>query len=72
MVSPISSASATSAAHKTQAASPNARAADGDYKTKGVGRSTVKDADGDYKPTTSQAKSSSAVQAAVTGLKLGG
>jgi hypothetical protein len=57
------------AALKAQAAAQNARAADGDYKTKGLGRSTVKDADGDYKPSSAQAKSSAAVQAALTTLK---
>ncbi len=54
--------------------SQNARAADGDYKAAGPGRSKVKDSDGDYKPTAApaQSTSSNAVQAAVTGLKLGG
>jgi len=47
------------------------RAADGDYPTPGPGRSAIKDADGDYKPTAAQ-MTSSAVQAAVTDIKLGG
>jgi hypothetical protein len=51
----------------------NARGVDGDYKTPGPGRSHVKDADGDYKPTASaHSAASSAVQAALSGLKLGG
>jgi hypothetical protein len=55
------------------AATSNKRAADGDYQTPGAGRSSVKDSDGDYKPlATAQSKSSSAVQAAVTNLKIGG
>ncbi len=59
---------------QSSVSSQNARAADGDYKAPGAGRSKVKDADGDYKPTSvsTQSTSSSAVQAAVTGLKLGG
>ena len=42
MVSSISSTTATSAIQAKP--SPNARSADGDYKTKGAGRATVKDA----------------------------
>ncbi|SEE81262.1 hypothetical protein SAMN05444161_7265 [Rhizobiales bacterium GAS191] len=72
MVSAVNSASSAPAVQKAQVVSTNARAADGDYKTKGVGRSAVKDADGDYKPTSTQATSSSPVQAALTLLKLGG
>ncbi len=47
--------------------SSTARAADGDYKTKGVGHE-VKDADGDYKQTakTSALQVSSTAAAAVT------
>jgi len=71
MVSSINSAT-TVPAVQAKVASSNARAADGDYKTKGVGRATVKDADGDYKPATAQATSSRAVQAALSILKLGG
>ena len=70
MVSAINSAGSAPAA-PAPAVSHNARAVDGDYKTKGVGRSSVKDSDGDYKPTT-QAKSTTAVQAALTLLKQGG
>jgi hypothetical protein len=68
----INSASNAAAVSKTQAPLQNARAADGDYKTKGIGRSTVKDADGDYKPASAQAQSTAAVQSALTRLKLGG
>jgi hypothetical protein len=64
----------------TTAATANARAADGDYKTKGSGH-TVKDSDGDYKPTSKTttapptspaATSSNAVQAALANLTKGG
>ncbi|MFI5012762.1 MAG: hypothetical protein ACHQAY_10470 [Hyphomicrobiales bacterium] len=72
MVSAINPVSAAPAVQKAQSVSQNARAADGDYKTKGPGRSSVKDADGDYKASSAPAKSSPAVQAALTGLKLGG
>ena len=72
MVSSINSAGSAPAVQKTAPVASNDRAADGDYKTKGVGRSAVKDADGDYKPTTTQAQSSAPVQAALTLLKLGG
>jgi hypothetical protein len=68
-ISSVSSASQAAALLKAQAASPSGRSADGDYKTKGVGRSTVKDADGDYRPSSPQAQSSRAVQAAVAILK---
>jgi hypothetical protein len=73
MVSPISSTSAA----PVQAASQNARATDGDYKTKGPGRATTKDADGDYKAASvtsvsAQLRSSPAVQAILSNLKLGG
>jgi hypothetical protein len=54
------------------AAAKVARAADGDFKTKGVGHE-VKDADGDYKPTNSAAsKSASATLSALTSMRLGG
>ena len=55
----------------TASATPNQRAADGDYLAPGPGRATVKDADGDYKPSPAQT-STSAVQAALTDIKLGG
>ena len=52
-----------------------ARAADGDFKAPGRGH-TVRDADGDYKPSgapgSAATTSSSAVLATVTGLKKGG
>jgi hypothetical protein len=70
---PISSTSSVAlppAVPKTPAVSQNARAADGDYLAAGPGRSTLKDADGDYKPIATQA--SNAVQTALTGIKLGG
>lgn len=60
----------------TKAAS-TARAADGDYKTKGLGHE-VKDSDGDYKPqkatppTSAAATSSTSVQAALLNLVKGG
>lgn len=57
------------AAQRAQAAAQNTRAADGDYKTQGASRSGVKDSDGDYKPSSPQAQSSSAVQAALTSLQ---
>ncbi|WP_026607108.1 hypothetical protein [Methylocapsa acidiphila] len=72
----ISAINTTSQQHytaPTQTVSPNAKAADGDYKTSGAGR--VKDADGDYKPVASASApkiSSSAVQQALTNLKTGG
>ena len=61
----------------TTQASATARAADGDYKTRGVGHE-VRDSDGDYKatpvaaPTSAAASSSSAVQSALTQLTKGG
>lgn len=65
-----------------QAAAPQlsatARAADGDFLTKGAGH-TVKDADGDYKPSAAgvsavvpTAKVSASVQAALASLTKGG
>jgi hypothetical protein len=52
-----------------------ARAADGDYKSKGVGHE-VKDSDGDYKPTNSTASAASTTASstlsALTSMKLGG
>jgi hypothetical protein len=58
---------------QSTALAQNARAADGDYKTPGPGRSRVKDADGDYKSTASaHSMASSAIQTAISGLKLGG
>lgn len=74
-ISPVSSAAYTPAPTPTAApAASNAKAADGDYLTKGAGRSAVKDSDGDYKPTQSSpaATSTSSVQAALTNLKTGG
>ncbi|MGO9544491.1 MAG: hypothetical protein ACLPPF_06820 [Rhodomicrobium sp.] len=72
----VSAAGAPSQLTRAQQSTPlnqNARAADGDYKTPGPGRSAVKDTDGDYKPTASvQSKASSAVQTAISTLKLGG
>jgi hypothetical protein len=60
-------------APKPATPSQTAKAPDGDYLAPGSGRASVKDADGDYKPTAStQAKSAPAVQAALPGLKLGG
>ncbi len=66
------SASVTNAQNSATTASTQ-RAADGDYKTPGPGRATVKEPDGDYKPLASaQSTSSSAVQAAISALKQGG
>ena len=70
-VSPIRSVEHAPPVHNTQAPPKTQRAADGDYLTAGVGRSAVKDADGDYKPTTTAAKTSNSVQAAVSNLKRG-
>ena len=43
---------------------PNAKSADGDYKTANAQSSQIKDTDGDYKPTSSnQAATASATQA---------
>jgi hypothetical protein len=66
--------SQSAALQKIQAAqsSSQARSADGDYKTKGAGRSTVKDTDGDYKPASAQVRSTTAVQVALSLLKAGG
>lgn len=73
-VSALSSSPTMPAAATTRAATP-ARAADGDFKAPAQGHA-VKDSDGDYKPSgapaSAAATSSSAVLAAVTGLKKGG
>lgn len=57
------------------AATKAPRAADGDYKTKGVGHE-VKDADGDYKPTSSSASAAATTAgstlSALTSLQRGG
>ena len=80
-VSPISFMSAAPAVQKTRAVSRttravnpvvlNIRAVDRDAKKKAARRPT-KRADGAYKPSSAQATSSSAVQAALTNLTLGG
>ena len=73
-VSALTSSFTMAAAAPARAAAPT-RAADGDFKTPGQGHA-VKDSDGDYKPSgapaSAAATSSSAVLAAVTGLKKGG
>ena len=57
----------------TAIAAQPARAADGDYKARSALTSQTKDADGDYKAAqTPAAKTSSAVQAALTNLVKGG
>ena len=73
---PVSAVSPPQAsAASTQQAS--VRAADGDYKTKGIGHE-VKDADGDYKPTKPTVSSapasapSASLQTALLGLTKGG
>jgi hypothetical protein len=70
-VSSVNSAghTAAQAVLNAQAANQSARSADVDYKAQGVGRSAVKDADGDYKSSSPQAQSSDAVRAALTTLK---
>ena len=69
------SALSTPPAAPALAAAKVARAADGDYKTKGVGHE-VKDSDGDYKPTNSSASAASTTASstlsALTSMKLGG
>lgn len=70
---------ATTAAQTALKPSMTARAADGDYLSKGVGHE-VKDADGDYKPTavavssaaSPAGKPSASVQAALASLVKGG
>lgn len=71
-ISSVNSAASALPVQNTQSSSKNARAADGDYKTQGPGRAAVKDADGDYKPSSPAAKASSAVQQALTSLKVAG
>jgi hypothetical protein len=48
----------------------SARAADGDYTTKGPATSTIKDADGDFRPR--QATTSASTQNSLGNLKIGG
>jgi hypothetical protein len=55
---------------KTPDVGQDARPADGDTLKPGIGRLTVKDGDGDYRPIPATASAS--VQAAVTDIKLGG
>ncbi len=65
---------AAATALQTVMAAAAARAADGDYKTKGVGHE-VKDADGDYKstaaPSSATSTTSSAALAVLSALKRG-
>jgi len=80
-VSPINFTSTAPAVQKTRAVSRTIRAAnpvvldiravDGDDKKK-ASRRPARRADGAYKPTSAQATSSSAVQAALNNLTLGG
>lgn len=64
-------------AAQSAAAALKARAPDGDYKAANAASSHVKDRDGDYKPlgaatAASAAKSTAAVQAVLSSLKIGG
>lgn len=68
----VSSPSPVASVAPAQKIPNNARAVDGDYLKPGAGRSTVKDADGDYKATPAQSTATGPVQAAVTDIKLGG
>lgn len=67
-ITSVNSVAAHSLEKTSSAQSKNARAADGDYVTTGPGRSTVKDADGDYKPSTTASRASGSVQQALTDL----
>jgi hypothetical protein len=67
-ITSVSSTAANSLQKTSPAQSKNTRAADGDYLTKGPDRSSVKDADGDYKPSTTASRASSSVQQALTDL----
>ena len=60
------------AAQKTAEAAADPTAADGIRATPGSGRLAVKDADGDYRPASTQATTPSSVQAVLTDIKLGG
>lgn len=72
-ITPVGGLTSAASAQSGSAIRSNQRATDGDYKTPGPGRASVKDADGDYKAlSTAPARSSGAVQAAVTLLKTGG
>jgi hypothetical protein len=70
------SVSAISSAPTPIAATASAKAADGDFKTRNVQSSLVKDSDGDYKSlaaaSSAAAQSSNAVQTSLTALKKGG
>jgi hypothetical protein len=71
-----SKSAATAATGANPATTKVQRAADGDYKVPNARTSHVKDKDGDYKPITAAssaaAQSSSAVQASLSSLKVGG
>jgi len=69
-ISPANSPAPTPPVQKTPDTAQDARAADGDYLKPGIGRSSVKDTDSDYRPIPATVPSS--VQAAVTDIKLGG
>jgi len=75
-VSPSASAATTTTTAATTTTAKVQRAADGDYKVANAYSSHVKDKDGDYKPagaaTSAAAQSSSAVQALLSSLKVGG
>ncbi|SDR60021.1 hypothetical protein SAMN05444161_7266 [Rhizobiales bacterium GAS191] len=79
MIPPITSIINTPAIRKVQAVSRQPGADDvyiagvnSDGKRKGAGRASGKSAHGGGKPSSAQARSSNAVQAALTELKLGG
>jgi hypothetical protein len=79
MIPPITASISGPAIREVQAVSRKPRAdqvyiagVNADGKRKGAGRAAARSADADGKPSSAQARSSSAVQAALTELKLGG
>ncbi len=71
---PVSATQVSAATQPVRSAPVGSRAADGDYKVRSANTSSSKDSDGDYKSLAASAvtKSSSGVQAALSGLKAGG
>jgi hypothetical protein len=68
----VGSHAGAAAVHKPTPTPQSARSPDGDYLKPGVGRSTAKDADGDYKPNSPLSQTSGPSQAAITDLQKGG
>ena len=68
----VSGVGSTTSAAPSNIQTTNKRVSDGDYKAANANTSSVKDSDGDYKPKTTSSTSTAGVQAALTGLKLGG